>query len=85
MKAMLRPFSALATTWNAYRLFRQDKLLNEMDSDTVAKWAACIPIWKAKLDTFNVIMHRPWMRNIYRHDDVERAGFVHHGVGTASR
>jgi UDPglucose 6-dehydrogenase len=25
------------------------------------------------------------LRNIYRHDDVERAGFVHHGVGTASR
>lgn len=22
------------------------------------------------------------LRNIYRHDDVERAGFVHHGVGT---
>ena len=67
MKTMLRPFSALATTWNAYRLFRQDKLLNEMDGDTVAKWAACIPIWKGKLDTFNVTMHRSWMRNIYRH------------------
>jgi UDPglucose 6-dehydrogenase len=25
------------------------------------------------------------LRNIYRHEDVERAGFVHHGVGTASR
>lgn len=67
MMAMLRPFSALVTTWNAYRLQRQDKLLDEMNEATRAKWAACIPIWKSKLETFNVVLHRPWIRNIYRH------------------
>lgn len=64
---MLRPFSALATTWNAYRLLRQDKVLDKMDAATIAKWSACIPAWKSKLGTFDVSQHRSWMRNIYRH------------------
>lgn len=87
--AMLRPFSALATTWNAYRLLRQDKVLDTMDATTIAKWSACIPAWKSKLDTFNVVMHRSWMRNIYRHghlltDDPDFWKRLQHAIRSSS-